>query len=142
MRILIVDDDPDLVLTLKEYFESRGDNVTTAANGEQGWALFSKTPEKFDAILTDNRMPIMSGVELIKKIRQNGFAVPIVLLSGTAELERDEYIDNEVLELLSKPAKLSTLDAIFFQLESNLTHPQEFELVGENHDKNTHYRRR
>ena len=121
MRLLVVDDEPDFLNVLVEFFRDRGDEVSTAENGRQAWAIYRESPDNFDAILIDNRMPEMSGIDCIKQIRKNGFLVPIILASGDWEADHDKAIIDEVFEILSKPLKLATLDSVFSRLESSLT---------------------
>ncbi len=125
MRILIVEDDCVYLAMLEDYFQSRGYSVTTADNGEQGRELFFESPEAFDAVLTDNMMPKMNGTELIKKIRGNGFTVPIVILSGDEDIDKQEHVANDVFEILEKPIRLRDLGKVFKNIESNITQQSE-----------------
>ena len=118
MKILIADDEPVLLSMLEECFQSRGNEVSTAVNGEQAWHLFREAPESFGAILIDYRMPIMNGLDCIKRIRENGFTLPVVLMSGDFETSKKEVIGKGAFVLLSKPVRLATFDAVFSRLES------------------------
>lgn len=122
VRILIAEDEPDLLRILKVFFKSRGDSVAVADNGEQAWEIFSGSPEQFDVVLTDHRMPVMSGIEFINQLRKNDFTVPVVIMSGDQEVFGDSDIANDIVELLYKPIRLVTLERVFSQIESSRAH--------------------
>lgn len=80
-KILIVDDEPDVVELLSDYFGLNGYLVFSAKNGEEALAQVSKQP---DIILLDINMPKMNGIEVCKKIRDH-VSCPIVFLTAKAE---------------------------------------------------------
>ena len=82
-HILLVDDNRHGLVARKTLLEEQGHLITTATNGEEALEAFSKAP--FDLIVTDFRMPKMSGLELIVKIRKTHPEVPIILVSGLIE---------------------------------------------------------
>ncbi|MFT4929116.1 MAG: CheY-like chemotaxis protein, partial [Phenylobacterium sp.] len=126
MRILLVDDEPELLNVLKKYFHGRGDDVVLASNGEQAWGVIQAASQPFDTLLTDHRMPVMSGIELIKKLRQHGYTLPIVMMSGDGEAHQDKATLKEIVELIAKPMRLSALERVFSTIEANLlTQPPE-----------------
>ncbi|MDD5590089.1 MAG: response regulator, partial [Candidatus Portnoybacteria bacterium] len=74
-------DDSEAVLdTTKRMLESFGFEVQIAENGKNGFNLFQK--DQFDGVFTDINMPVMGGVELIRKIRTLGSKVVIAAMSG------------------------------------------------------------
>jgi CheY-like chemotaxis protein len=81
--VLLVDDSKDGLLVRRALLEEQGFDVRVAVNGEEGLKLFESLP--FDVVVTDNRMPVMSGLELIGRIRAIKPQVPVVLLSGMVE---------------------------------------------------------
>ena len=68
-KILIVDDEEDILISIKELVESEGHEARTAING--GLALEMLKEEKFDLVLLDMLMPVMSGRKVLEKIRDN-----------------------------------------------------------------------
>jgi CheY-like chemotaxis protein len=82
-HILLVDDNRSGLSARKAILEELGHRITTATGGEDALEHISKV--KFDLVITDHRMPRMSGVELIRKIRGIVPAVPVILLSGYVE---------------------------------------------------------
>jgi DNA-binding NtrC family response regulator len=102
MRILVVDDERSLLLTLAGNLELDGFDVTTAENGEQALALFRSQP--FDLVLSDVRMPGMNGVDLFRQIRALRPECPVVLMTAFAVegLVRDAIAEG-VFTVLPKP---------------------------------------
>jgi CheY-like chemotaxis protein len=81
--VLLVDDSKDGLLVRRHLLEEQGFDVHSALNGEEGLKLFERRP--FDLVVTDYRMPVMGGLELIGRLRAVKPHIPIVLLSGFAE---------------------------------------------------------
>lgn len=109
-KILLIDDEPILLDTLQRYLVKRHYHVEAASNALKGWELFSQTPENFDVIITDLKMPKMNGVELFKRIRETGYTTPVIFMTGHMdEMGAQEISQMEIYGLLSKPFKLSLL---------------------------------
>jgi CheY-like chemotaxis protein len=81
--VLLVDDNKDGLLVRRALLEEQGYDVHTAPDGQQGLKLFRTLT--FNVVVTDYRMPVMSGLELIREIREAKPDTPIVLLSGLVE---------------------------------------------------------
>jgi two-component system, NtrC family, response regulator PilR len=79
-RILVVDDEESIRLTLDECFTSLGYEVVTASNGED--ALQKFTPGKFDCVISDLMMPSIDGMELLKRIRVQDSDVYFLMITG------------------------------------------------------------
>ncbi|MEN8906393.1 MAG: response regulator transcription factor [Clostridiales bacterium] len=80
-KILVVDDEEDIVKLLKDYFEINGYNVLTATNGTEAIVQAGKQP---DLILLDVNMPKLDGIEVCKKIR-DFLSCPILFLTARGE---------------------------------------------------------
>lgn len=83
LRILLVEDDPDIATVTSDLLEYSGYHVTVATNGRYGLELALQ--EQPELIITDFMMPIMSGLELIEKVREAGYSGPIILCSAVPE---------------------------------------------------------
>ena len=81
--ILLVDDNPDGVVARRSVLEELGYNVVSASSGYD--ALQAIEQQKFDLVITDYKMSPINGLEFIATLRQRGFRIPIILLSGFAE---------------------------------------------------------
>lgn len=84
MEILIVEDEKQIANTLKKNFMDEGHNVTNAFDGEMALALLSE--KDFDIILLDWRIPNITGIEVLKKIRSEGKQVPVILLTALTDI--------------------------------------------------------
>jgi len=115
LRILLVDDDPLIVAGTTGMLEELGhDAVRTAASGEAALALLRQDGE-FDLLLTDHMMPGMSGVELAARARGLRPSLPILLVSGFAELDS---LVGVAWPWLRKPYSLDDLSAALALLGS------------------------
>jgi DNA-binding NarL/FixJ family response regulator len=84
-RLMLVDDDPNLILLVKDYLEFRGYTMITAENGRQALEMLEK--ERPDMIICDVMMPEMDGYSLIKHIRENEKTswIPVLFLSAKGQ---------------------------------------------------------
>ncbi len=79
-KILIVEDDKDIVELLTLYLEGNGFEVESTDNGLDAYNMINE--KDFDLVLADVMMPVMNGYELIKKLRQEKNNIPIIILSA------------------------------------------------------------
>lgn len=89
-KILVIDDEPDSLMTLSMALKSLGYVVLGALNGREGLKLFNE--EKPDLVVLDIVMPLMDGWEVLKRIKA-GFKskrVPVILITGKTEEESKE----------------------------------------------------
>ena len=86
-KVLFVDDDEILVEMNICRLESMGCNVTASTDSLEALEIFQAAPNGFDLIITDQRMPNMTGIELAKKIKGIRPDIPIILLTGLDDAE-------------------------------------------------------
>lgn len=86
-RVMICDDEPSIRKTLSEILEDENYQVTTADSGENLLAQLRKSESRIDALLLDVWLPGMDGVEILAKIRELGYKMPVILISGHATLD-------------------------------------------------------
>ncbi len=107
-RILVVDDEQHIRDILSETLREAGYVVETAANGEEG-ALKLRSGT-FDLVLLDIRMPLHSGIDVLKLLRRNGGGPPVVIISGLASSEEmEEALRLGAAKCIRKPFHLKTL---------------------------------
>lgn len=107
-KVLIVDDDIELLKMLKSYFEIKGYQVITAKNGIEAFEKITLTP---DIILLDVNMPKMDGIEVCRQIRDK-ISCPILFL--TAKVEEQDRVNGLLSggdDYILKPFSLKELDA-------------------------------
>jgi EAL domain-containing protein (putative c-di-GMP-specific phosphodiesterase class I) len=110
-RLLVADDDEGLRRIFARAFRADGFDVETAADGHAALNLLEK--HKFDAILTDIAMPGMSGIELLRAVRERDADVPIVLMTGGPDLTTAlQAIEHGAFRYLVKPVQLGDLKAV------------------------------
>jgi PAS domain S-box-containing protein len=85
-HILLVDDEKVQVDSVKTALERLGYTVTSATLGQEALDLFMRDPGAYDLVITDQTMPLMTGLELAKKIIQIRPGLPIVLSTGFSEI--------------------------------------------------------
>jgi len=109
-RILIVEDEPDMVLGLKDNFELEGHEVLTAPDGQAG--LERARAEKPDLIILDIMLPRMSGLDVCKTLRGEGWGGPILMLTARGQ-EIDKVVGLELGadDYVTKPFSLRELSA-------------------------------
>ncbi len=127
LRILVVDDDPLLIRSLRDSLESDGHYVTTANGGQEGIDTFRASLEsvqRFAAVFTDLGMPNVDGRKVASAVKGLSPATPVILLTGWGQrLDIEGGAPAHVDRLLSKPPKIRELRAALSALTSGDTNP-------------------
>ena len=107
-RILIVEDDPDMVTGLRDNFELEGYDVIVARDGVEG--LNKALESKPDLIVLDLMLPKMSGLDVCRNLRRSGINVPVLMLTARGQ-EIDKVLGLEVGadDYITKPFSLNEL---------------------------------
>jgi len=106
-RVLVAEDDDLFADAVDAFLRQAGFRVVVAIDGEA--ALQETAGSRFDALLTDLRMPRLDGATLIRRVRANCPALPIIVMSGNAPEDWENSLQREgegPLVLLNKPARL------------------------------------
>jgi DNA-binding response OmpR family regulator len=120
MRLLIIEDDKNLIRLLKTALKPLGYAVDAAENGEKGLNL--ALINNYDLIITDYNLPRLSGREIIEKIRSEKQDTPIIVLSVRSEInDRVELLNLGADDYLAKPFTLAELLA---RVKALLRRPQ------------------
>jgi two-component system, OmpR family, alkaline phosphatase synthesis response regulator PhoP len=110
-RILLVEDEPGLVLTLRDRLTREGYSVDTTSDGESG--LERAAGEAFDRILLDVMLPRLGGFDVLKELRKRSVDTPVIMLTARGQvvdkvvglkLGADDYVTKpfEMMELLAR----------------------------------------
>ena len=109
-KILVIDDDLTIRSFVQDFFEDRGFDVTTAADGAEGFEKFQKGA--FDLVLCDMLMPKMIGVEVLKRIKELKPEQRVIMMTGVKENTMMEKAKSLGCYLyLTKPVQLNELEA-------------------------------
>lgn len=92
--ILIVDDDPDFLMSVKNLLTDHGWSVYTASSGQE--AIARIVNNGIDILILDIRMPVMNGLETYLELKNKGYVIPTIIVTAFADDEK------EVLEQLNK----------------------------------------
>jgi DNA-binding response OmpR family regulator len=109
-RILIVEDEPDLAMSLDEDFRRQGHDVTIAADGAAGLAQ-GRRPG-WDLIVLDVMLPKMDGFDVCAELRKAGVITPIIMLTArTQESDKELGLDSGADDYVTKPFSIRELRA-------------------------------
>jgi len=136
-RLLVVDDDPGLLLAVSETMRAEGYDVKTARRGAEALIIVAQTLP--DLIISDIRMPGMDGYQLVRNLRSNARTrlVPIVFLTARDEIaDRIEGFRTGVDAYLTKPFEPEELAAIVAAILQRVerTHSDLARMFGEKED--------
>lgn len=110
MRLLVVEDEPDLLQTIAKALREEGYAVDTAPDGEEGW--FKASEGVYDAIVLDVMLPVMDGFTIVRKLREARKKTPVLMLTARARIQhRIEGLDAGADDYLPKPFDLNELFA-------------------------------
>src|ERR1043166_6603363 len=107
-KILVVDDEKSILLLLKEALTQWGYQVTTAPSAVEGLELLKNG--LFDALISDIRMPDMSGLDLLREIRKQDETIEVVMMTGYPTIASAvQALKEGAYDYLSKPLILDEL---------------------------------
>ena len=108
MRVLLVDDEEELVETIAERLELRGIVAETVTNDEE--ALQRVLEKPFDVVLLDVKMPGLGGMEVLKLIRMQRPNTQVILITGHASVENgDRRLLEGAFDFIVKPVDIEVL---------------------------------
>lgn len=112
-RVLVVDDQPDILNYFASVFEEAGADVLTAGDGRDALRSAANEPDSLDLIVLDMQLPLVSGFDVARKLRENGNDVPIIAVTaGAMKGERRRCLEAGCSEFLAKPVeRLGLLEA-------------------------------
>ncbi len=103
-RILLVDDEADLVDTVREILKRLGYRVTAGTSSSEALERFRDRPDQFDLVITDQTMPKMTGADLAEKMIRIRPDIPIILCTGFSErISKEKAERMGVREFVMKP---------------------------------------
>src|SRR5216684_2825891 len=117
LRILAVDNEPSVTFSLRYIFTGPRCEISAVENGDAALARLDSGSERYDVIIVDEKMPHMTGVEVVGELRKRGIASKIMVLS--ADLSSDVRADYERMDvhvMFPKPFDVGQLRSAVDQL--------------------------
>jgi len=110
-KILIIDDQPDILEVLTEVLEILGHDVVAITSGNNLDKKFKAN--NFDLVITDYQMPDMTGIDIAKKINSNYVGIKVYIISGYHQLISEEKMkEYGISGLLNKPFDIEEIKRI------------------------------
>lgn len=137
MKVLLVEDEPKMVSSLKKGLEEHHIEVDTALNGIMGGSLAQTNA--YAVIISDVMMPELNGLDMLRKLRQNGNRTPVLLLTALGQTDEkvlgfeagaDDYLTKpfEFRELLMRIRALARRAQSDYQSQTNVMHFADLEM--------------
>ncbi|MBE1424138.1 DNA-binding response OmpR family regulator [Desulfomicrobium macestii] len=121
--ILLIDDEEAFVTTLQERLEMRGFSAKVALDGQSGLDMIAEDPP--DVIVLDLRMPGISGVEVLRRIRKQWPGLPVIMLSGHgSDMDFETCVHLGAAMYHKKPLDINTLIESVRTVTQGNQHPQ------------------
>lgn len=115
-RLLIIEDNEEVLRSLKKYFQKKRYDVVTASNGLDGLKAFESDRNGFDLIITDLVMPNISGVAIISMVKKKSPETPVIAITGWGEHPESLATEAQADLVLEKPIELEKLSSFIDDL--------------------------
>lgn len=116
LRVLVVDDEPAIRTVMQELLARMGAEAVVALDGEDAWNLWNLMGP-FDLVITDQRMPRLNGLDLVRRIRKVAPQVPMLLVTGYGLEEASTLLASDPkVALLIKPFTVATFQSVLHRL--------------------------
>jgi len=126
MKLLLIDDQINVISSIKEAIEPAGHDCVMCEKPEQAIRLFKENP--FDVVITDYRMPNMNGIEVLKKVQTIRPETPVILLTGYADVNNAiDAVNHGAYAFFQKPIQLKRLLAAIHEIGKKLHNRKEEE---------------
>ena len=107
-RVLIVDDEEELVTTIVERLQLRGINAQAATDGESALKIIELDPPQ--VVVLDVMMPGIGGMEILQRMKAQNLKIPVILLTGYGSTEQGlEGMKHGAFDYIMKPCDLNNL---------------------------------
>ena len=104
MCVLMVEDEPLILMSVAQCLEDAGHEVTTAAHGLEALTLIEQSPVRFTVLVTDYHMPHgITGGQLVQHMRQRYPDIPMLITTALTGVVTAEFRERHEVEILAKP---------------------------------------
>lgn len=129
LTLLIVDDEEVIRELCKASFGNSFALCDTASNGEIAYEMWSRSPKKYDLIISDINMPVMTGLELLAKIRETSLEQSFIALTANTELSTNQDIAyHHVDAILAKPLQEELLFPLLYRVLTKISDHKDIHL--------------
>lgn len=112
-RILLVDDEEQVVQVTGEILQSLGYSIVGRTSSVEALKLFSSSPNDFDMVITDLTMPGLTGLELSERLKKARPDIPIILFTGYSDqISKDAAMEAGINEYCMKPISMRELSTV------------------------------
>lgn len=113
-RILVIEDDPEVLSMLMDYLDYLGYEITGAEDGLQGLKFLRTGP--FDIVITDLSMPYVSGIGIISVLKKDYPSIPVIAITGFGRYAEELAQEKKADYVLGKPFEVSDLQVAISRL--------------------------
>jgi DNA-binding NtrC family response regulator len=106
-KILVIEDDVDVLSMIVKHLEHEGYSVITATDGMEGLKILKSG--EYDLVITDIVMPYVSGAGVVTALKQRKPHIPVIAITGYGEVPEAVAMEKKADLVLSKPVKMSEL---------------------------------
>jgi DNA-binding response OmpR family regulator len=117
MKILVADDETQIVEILKVFLEKKGYVIDTASSGKAALGMIEKNG--YGLAILDENMPELTGLEVAKIVKERGLPTKIVLLTGYSNINKEFATVVGADEYLHKPVDLNEMDTVIKKIVSS-----------------------
>jgi len=110
-RILIIDDRPGIRLVFRDFLDVLGYESDAAVDGKDGLAMLAAAPDAYGLVVTDMKMPGISGLDVAMRVRRLAPAADVLIVSGSTVPEEVERIESLGFSYIAKPVTLRAFAA-------------------------------
>ncbi|MCL4811296.1 MAG: response regulator [Vicinamibacteraceae bacterium] len=117
-EVLIVDDDPDILELLSEYFAHRGLKVAAASDGRAAVSAIERDPARYGLVVTDLQLPGVDGLGVLEAARAANPSAYVVIITGYASLDSAiQAVRLGAYDYLTKPFSLGQLEVVLRRVQ-------------------------
>ena len=110
MNILIIDDEPAILRTIRDHLNARGHRVHTVERGEEGLKVLRR--EAVDIVITDIKMPGMDGFEVLREVKRTAPGTEVIMVTAHGDIDNAVRAMREgAFDFFTKPVKLREITA-------------------------------
>ena len=110
-RVLIIDDRPGIRLVFRDFLEVLGYQSDAAVDGEDGLNMLAAAPDAYGLVVTDMKMPGMTGLDVAMRVRNLAPGTDVLIVSGSTVPEEVERIESLGFSYIPKPVTLRAFTA-------------------------------